>query len=493
LKKIPFVLIFVFITLTTLNFVYGATITVNQSGGADYKNLTDALAAVSDGDRILLETDIYNWSNLSDEGSARFVVDKEISIDFGFSNGDVNGGIPVFEIRSSNVRLSNLNLTGNGELSVYVNGKGTGWVNCSTQYNNITVENFSVSGSGMEFVGVTNLNVRNNTYMNLGKAVRVYNSCNTTIVGNVFKNVTIYDINDYTVLNGDFGVNTFDLGRVHSAFNLNMAKFSGAPKGAPELSGSIGTFWNISATISGSIATVTVGYNQSAVDAASVNESTLRLYHLNASSMWEALPSEVDTFANLIHGNTTSFSVFGVAGETVSSEDSSPPASGGAVNPANGHSPPSEEPPEAPELKNIRRFFKSNTIVVYGNEVDAPVAVALSRYFSPENNLPIEHISSFNKKLYRNVILVGGPVANSFVDVLNKNGELPVRFGSKPNSLDWYFEGKRGKKASIQILPRSDYPYLKILVVAGVDRKGTWRAAQAIIEGEDIAGTNALM
>ena len=483
--KVTRVLIVVLCLLSTFSLASGATITVNPSGGADYTTLTAAITAAVDGDKIFFTSASYNFSNESN-GTARFIVSEELSIDFGNANLDVNGPIPDFEIRSNNVNFSNFILRGHGEMAFYVDGAGSDWVNCNTQYENITIENGTIDSVNIQISGVTHGIIRNITFQNLGQAIKTFNSCDIQATGNRFINTTKYDINDYTVHLGNFTTNTYNLGRVHSATGLDMTKFSGAPGGAPELAGSIGAFWNISATLSGSVATVTVGYSQSAVDSNSINESTLKLYHLNSSNAWEALPTEVDTVANLVHGNTTAFSAFGIAGDSTSSGGSA--SSSSVSSSASSHAPPSAPAPEVADLSKIYQFFKTNTIVVYGSEVDRPVAEVLARHFSPDSPLAVQTADK-GAMPNRNYILVGGPVANRGVEELN--GRLSLSFRRPVQGDKWSFSDGLENQAvgAIQILDNPNDPQYKVLVVAGLTRTGTQRATDLLtIPGQRMNG-----
>lgn len=475
LNKLPFLLVYLFFA----PIASAATITVNQSGTGNYTNIPDAVANANDGDTIFLAAGTYNLttsSNTSGAGGTYAVkVSREIKIiGLGTVNVDLNSGTVGFEIAGNNINFSNFIVNGvdnpptSNQFAFYANGAGNQWDSCITQYQNITLDRVKVNTVKTFFSGVTNLTVINSNFTNSSEPIRGFNNCNVYVHDNSFNVSGRYDFNYYTTRNIVGTPNTWDLGSVAAAQNINISRLSAAPIGLPALAGTLGVYRNITATIVGTTAIVSIGYPQSAIDAAGVDESTLRLHHYNGTA-WEALNSTVDMVANIVTGNTTAFSAFGIAGSSsVGSISSSSSAS--------SHAPPPAPTPELADLNKVYLFFKTNTIVLYGSEVDRPVAEALARHFSPDAPLPVRNVETVTVQSNRNYVLVGGPSANKAVGELNRQLPLPFR---KPLQGDkWSFSDGMGDQeaGAIQILDNPNDPMYKVMVVAGLTREGTRRA-----------------
>jgi PKD repeat protein len=88
-----------------------------------------------------------------------------------------------------------------------------------------------------------------------------------------------------------------------------------------------------------------ISYDQSAVDAAGIDESTLRLWEFDGSTWTEVTGSTVDTVANTVSANVTAFSVFALFGTDGSEPAPTPtPASAPAATGGSGDGDANEPP-----------------------------------------------------------------------------------------------------------------------------------------------------
>jgi PKD repeat protein len=127
----------------------------------------------------------------------------------------------------------------------------------------------------------------------------------------------------------------------------------------------VGIYVNATPTGPNPFFDVSVSYDQAAVDAAGVNESTLRLWEFDGSTWTPVSRSTVDTGANVVSANVTEFSIFALFG-TGHSEPTAIPTPTPAPAPAatDGGGGEQNEPPvaafevstDAPEIGAVVRF-----------------------------------------------------------------------------------------------------------------------------------------
>ncbi|UCG69452.1 MAG: PKD domain-containing protein [Thermoplasmata archaeon] len=200
--------------LEVVENAHGATIYVNDDGGADYTCIQDAIDAASDGDTIYVKSGVY-FENL--------VVYKTLTI-IGEDKNDtvINGGFSedVINVCSDFSIISNFTFKNSGEITGnrnpiwwYDAGIELNHVNNCSIYNNLIINNKAgiflnhsdenkVAGNVFSFntQGVASVHSNNNiidknkVYMSLSYNLFIIHTCYTTISNNSLNNIPYNNI-----------------------------------------------------------------------------------------------------------------------------------------------------------------------------------------------------------------------------------------------------------------------------------------------------------
>ncbi|MEM3459531.1 MAG: NosD domain-containing protein [Candidatus Bathyarchaeia archaeon] len=151
---------------------------------SDYSSITEALAHALDGDTIIVEPGTYNEYRMEVNRTVKIIgMDREGVIVNGGGTSDFIFKINAHNAVIENLTLQNTILTGEVASAVYL-------------YNvmNVTVDNLIVKNvlHGLQLVRSNFSQILNNHFMECNRGVFIRDSsCNSTIVGNTFENVSM--------------------------------------------------------------------------------------------------------------------------------------------------------------------------------------------------------------------------------------------------------------------------------------------------------------
>jgi parallel beta-helix repeat protein len=168
-----------FALILALSFVGPASATtwsVDDSGGANFTRMQDAINNASVGDTILVYSGVYY---------EKVYVNKSVTLKgIGYPVVDANGSDSAITLTADGITLVGFNATNSGK------SQNDAGIKVNTSNNNITSNNVCNNGFGIYLASSSNNNTisGNNVCDNNRDGIRIYDSSNNTITGNVFVN-----------------------------------------------------------------------------------------------------------------------------------------------------------------------------------------------------------------------------------------------------------------------------------------------------------------
>jgi parallel beta-helix repeat protein len=262
-------------------------------------------------DNAVVRNNTADGSN--ERGLQAFAVDNLTVVDNSFDGHSFNGA-SLFNVDVSEFRRNSFDRNDVGvRLSGIAGDPTTG------SDGNLFVAN-SIGGNTER--GVEILYSRNNTFRTNevadtgGSGARLFGVSNVTFTDNVFRNNTVWNVDadggsEATLAGVEFGSTEVDLVVRDVAFAAEDA-----PPALPDGFAVVGDYLNATNQSASGSLDVTLRYADG--DVLDVNESTLALYHRNATATeWERVAdSSVDTAANVLTANVTSFSTVAALAES---------------------------------------------------------------------------------------------------------------------------------------------------------------------------------
>lgn len=155
------------------------TITVDDSGGADYYTIQEAIDAASDGDTVYVYSGIYNENVIVDKTINLTGTGKTSTIIDGGGSGD------VLRVTSDGVDISGFKITGSGSSNEEAGIKLINVQNCSISHNNLTLNGrYGVRLDNSDNNSIANNYISFNDY----KGVNILSSDKNTISNNQISN-----------------------------------------------------------------------------------------------------------------------------------------------------------------------------------------------------------------------------------------------------------------------------------------------------------------
>lgn len=260
----------------------------------------------------------------------------------------VNARYGLYVVASNDVRIVDSRAETNGDSGL---GVGTPQSDRMATSRNVSVENNSALGNGEHGVEIGGSTVdatlvATNASDNAVDGVHVDGADGvtmsaTTAVGN--GRWTLFAANTPGTYSVD-GLATGGDGVSLTARNVAVRDVSAPETALPRGHAGVGIYVNVTPTGPDPFFDVSISYGQATVDAAGVDESTLRLWRFDGSTWTEVTGSTVDTAANTVSANVTEFSVFALAGteepEPTPTPTPAPAATGGGGGGGDANEPP---------------------------------------------------------------------------------------------------------------------------------------------------------
>jgi len=280
---------------------------------------------------------------------------------------------------------------------------------------------------------------------------------------------------------------------VNGVKSLDIRRFN-ATAGLPSLDLTI-DLYNLTGTIEGNQSCVRFYYDEAVNNQLSllgITEANITLYYLNESTNeWEPINATVNTSVNYVEACLTHFSTYALGYIAPASQREPAPTPQPVTTGGGGGGGGSWTPPK-PYLSLYPKHFKYITYIVYGENAsyeDKKVALKIAEFLGLSDRYVKKdsELKSYDRD--KNLILVGGMVANAIVKELNDEGLLTYRYKNIDGAMLWGYShngttyDNQGAYV-IEVLknPYTSYRSRFIMVVAGLTREGTQKAGELLTD-----------